>query len=139
MLSRIRSRAFRWTKTHLRYVLELEERPVATWVFIRTWDGDSFRSVAIGVLDQFRSDASPEMSVVGNSASEVAISGGSHILAETYEEFLGSGFNKRLIEVDLIFNLRLFKTYHRRCSVARTLFSGTRNIVNHLRRAEHRD
>ena len=70
-------------KDHELYNLEFQEQGLAIWAFLRTWDGDNFRRVVIGVLDRFESDAIRELSVVGSvvaavgsSASAVAISGG---------------------------------------------------------------
>ena len=73
------------------YGLELEERGESLWAFMRTWEKGSFRRVAVDVVDCFTVDASHEVAVlgsvvaaVGSSASLVAISGGSHVLADTY-------------------------------------------------------
>ena len=81
------------------------------------------------------------MVAVGGSASLVAVFGGSHVLDDTYGDFLGSGYNRRLVEYP-IFGLRFLK----RCllmvssSVFGSLdpFSMTELIVMRLEGAEHR-
>ena len=67
--------------------MELEEPGLAIWAFLRTWEGEFFRLVAIGVLDRFEIDATCKLFVVetvvaavGCCASTVAISGGLTIL-----------------------------------------------------------
>ena len=54
-----------------------------------TWEGHTFRHVALGSLDRFESDGTRELPDVGsmvatlsNSVSAVSFFGGSHILAE---------------------------------------------------------
>ena len=148
-LSKLLLRPIRRTKPHQLYGLEFEERGLAICVFIRARNGDDSRRVAIGVCDRLESDVTRELSVfgsvlvaVGNSASPIAISGRSHILPETYEEYLGSGYKKRRIDYPT-FNLRLFK----RClqkgfSSAfgnRDPFSVTHFFVHCLNGAKHRD
>ena len=98
MLPGILSRVVRWAKAHHSYSLELEERGVSLWAFMRTWAKVTFRRVAVAVTDCFAVDATHEVSVLGSvvaavsgSASLVAVSGGSHVLADTYGEYLGSG------------------------------------------------
>ena len=104
-----------WAKAHQFYSLEFEERGVALWAFMRTWEKDTFRRVAVAVTDRFAVDATHELTVVGSvaaavggSASLVAVSGGSHVLADTYGEYLGSGYNRKLVDYT-IFDLRLLK------------------------------
>ena len=116
---------------------------------MRTWVKDTFRPVAVAVTDRFAVDATYELSVLGSvfaavgvSASLVAVSGGSHVLADTCGEYLGSGYSRKLVEYP-VFDLRLLK----RClqkkpsSVFGSLdpFSMTEFIVMRLKRAEHRD
>ena len=105
MLPRILSRATSWTKAHQLNGLEIEERGPAIWPFLRSWDGDTFRRVSVGVLDQFESDVTREVFVVGSMVATVGVSrsvaarsGGSEILAVTYVEYLGSGYKGRLID-----------------------------------------
>ena len=85
------------------------------WAFIRTWKKDTFRRVAVAVTDCFSSDATNDLSwlgsvmaAVGGSASLFAFSGGSHVVADTYGEYLGSGYSHKLVEYPL-FDLRLLK------------------------------
>ena len=98
MLPRILSRVVGWAMTHHSYSLEFEERGVALWVFIRTWEKDTFLRVAVTVRDRFSSDATHDLSVpglvvsaVGGSASPVAVFGRSHVVADIYGEYLRSG------------------------------------------------
>ena len=148
-MPRILSSAISCTKAHQVYSLVLQERGLAIWEFLRTWDGKNFRRVAIGVLDKIESDAIRELSVigsvvaaVGSSACAVAISVGSHVLAETYAEYLGSGYAERLIEYQ-IFVLRLLKGCLQK--VASSVFGCldpflmTKFIINRLKGAEQRD
>ena len=101
------------------------------------------------VSDRFSSDATHEFSVpglvlaaLGNSASPVAVSGGSHVSADTYGDHLGSGYNRKLVE-NPIFDLRLLK----RClsKISSSIFgsldplSMTEFIVSRLKGAEHRN
>ena len=100
-----------WPKTHHLYSLEFKGRGVALWAFMRMWEKDTFRRVAVAVTDRFSSDATHDVSVVavlGGSASLVAISGGSHVLADTYGEYLGSGYSHKRLEYP-IFDLRLLR------------------------------
>ena len=131
------------------FSLEFQERGLVMWAFLRTWYGDSFRRAVIGVVDRFEKDATRELSVVGSlfaavgsSASAFAISGRSHALAETYAEYLGSGYTERFVEYP-IFSLRLLK----RClhKVASSVFgcldplSMKEVIIKRLKGAKHRD
>ena len=93
-----------WRKVHQLHNPEFVELSLATCTILRTFPGDIFHRVAIGVLDKFDTDPTRELSVVAsvvaavcNSASAFAISVGSHIFAETYVEYLGSGYKKRLV------------------------------------------
>ena len=116
---------------------------------MRTWEKGTFRRVAVTVTDRFAVDATHELSVlgsvvaeVGGSASLVAVSGGSHVLADTYGEYLGSGYTHKLVEYP-ISDLRLLKRCLQKVSssVFGSLdpFSLTEFIVTRLKRAEHHD
>ena len=68
------------------------------WAFVRTWENDTFRRFAVALSDRFSSDATHNLSLlgsglaaVGGSASLAAVSGGLHVLADTYGKYLGSG------------------------------------------------
>ena len=115
MLPRNLSRVVGWSKAHHFYGLEVEERGESLWAFMRTWEKGTFRRVAVDAVDRFTVDASHDVAVlgsivaaVGSSASLVAISGGSHVLVDTYREYLGSGYSHKLVEYP-IFDLRLLK------------------------------
>ena len=89
MLPQILSRVVGCAKAHHFYSFEFGERGVALWAFRRTWEKVTFRCVAVDVTERFSSDATHELSVlgtvvaaVGGSVSFVAVSGGSHVLAE---------------------------------------------------------
>ena len=114
-----------------------------------TWEKGTFPQVAVNVADRFAVDATHELAVlgsvvavVGGLASHVAVSGGSHVLADTYREYLGSGYSHKPMEYPIL-DLRLLK----RClqnfssSVFGSLdaFSMTELIVTRLKGAEHRD
>ena len=149
MLPRILSRVVGWAKSHHFHSLEIGERGAALWAFMRTWEKDTFRRVAVAVTDRFAVDVAHKLSVlgsvvaaVGDSASLVAVCGGSHVLADTYGEYLGSGYSRNLVEYPL-FDLRLLKRCLQKASssVFGSLdpFSMTEFIVTRLKGAEHRD
>ena len=136
-----------WVKAHQFYRLELEERGASLWASMRTWEKDTFRRFAVAVTDRSAVDATHEISVlgslvsaVGGSASLVAVSGGSHVLAGTHGEYLGSGYSHKLLEYP-VFDLRLLKPCLQKVtsSVFGSLdnFSMTVFIVSRLEGAEH--
>ena len=115
MLPRTLSRVVGWAKAHHFYSLEFEERGESFSAFMWTWEKGSFHRVAVNVTDRFAVDATHDLALlgsvvaaVGGSASLVAVSGGSHVLADTYGEYLGSGYTHKLLEYS-IFDLRLLK------------------------------
>ena len=115
MLPRILSRVVDWVKAHLLYSLEFEEPGKALWAFVRTWEKDTFSRVAVAITNRFCSDATHNLSVpgsvvvaVGGSGTIVAVSDGSHLLADNYREYLGSGYSHKLVEYPA-FDLRLLK------------------------------
>ena len=149
MLHRILSCVVGWAKAHHLYIFEFEERDVALWTFMRTWEKDTFRRVAVAVTDRLSSDATHELSVlgsvaaaVGGSTSLVSVFGGLHVLAETYGECLGSGYSHKLVEYP-IFDLRVPKRCLQKISssVFGSLdpFSMTKFIVTRLKGSEYRD
>ena len=149
MLPRILSRVVGWAKAYHIYSLELEERGESMWVFMRTWEKGTFRRVAVNVTDRFTVDATHELSVlgsivaaVGGWASLVAVTGGSHVLADTYGEYLRSGYSHKLVEYPVL-DLRLLKRCLRKVSSSvfgcLDPFSMTEFIVRRLKGAEHRD
>ena len=73
--------------------------------------GHGRRALSVGLLWPLQTVLPLMRSVVaavGGSASLVAVSGGSHVLAGTYGEYLGSGYSHKLVEYP-VFNLRLLK------------------------------
>ena len=119
------------------------------WVFLRCWDGSQFRRVCVAVLDRFSGNVSEEVVVLGRIVDAigpdvrvVSVQGGPHALVEAYVNFLGSGYQQKLIEYPL-FDLRLFKRCLQKTasSVFGTLdpYSMTEFIVNRLKGAENRD
>ena len=113
---------------------------------MRTWEKDTFRRVAVAVTDRFAVDATHELSVLGSvvaamggSASLVAVSGGSHVLADTYVKYLGCGYGQKLLEYPL-FDLRLLKGCLQKVSSSVfgsfDPFSMTEFIVTRLKGAE---
>ena len=104
-----------WAKAYHFYSLELEERGESLWAFMRTREKGTFCPVAVNVTDRFAADATHELAVfgsivakVGSSASLVAVSGGSHVLADTYGKYLGNGHTHKLVDYPN-FDLRLLK------------------------------
>ena len=81
------------------------------------------------------------LAAVGNSATAVALSGGSHFLAETFGESLGSGYKKRLVDYPVL-DLRLFMRCLQKVAssvfVSLDPFSNTNFVVPRLKGAEHR-
>ena len=149
MLPRILSRVFGWAKAHHFSSFEFQERGVSLWAFMRTWEKDTFRRTTVAVTDRFAIDATHELSVIGSvvaavggSASLVAVSGGSHVLADTYGKYLRNGYSHKLVEYP-VFDLRLLKRYLQKVSSSGfgslDPFSMTEFIVTRWKRAEHRD
>ena len=115
MLPRILSRVVGWSRVHHLYSLEFEDRSVTLWAFIRMWEKDTFRRVAVTVSDSFSSKTTHKLSVfvsvvaaVGSSASPVTVFCGSHLLVDTYGDYLGSGYNRKMVEYP-IFDFVLLK------------------------------
>ena len=149
MLPRNLSRLVGWAKAHHSYSPEIEEGGMALWAFVRTWVKDTSCRVVVAITDRLSSDATHDLSVLGSrvaalggSAPLVAVSGGSHILADTYGEYLGSVYSQKLIEYTK-FDLHLLKRCLQKVSSSvfesLNLFSSTEFIVTRLRGAEHRD
>ena len=149
MLPRILLHVVCWAKAYHFYSFENKQRGVALWAFMRTWEKGTFRRIAVAVTNRFDVDATHELSVlesvvagVGGTTSLVAVSGGSHVLADSYGESLGSGYSQKLVEY-LVFDLRLLKRCLQKVSSSACgsldPFSMTEFIVTRLRGAEHRD
>ena len=129
--------------------MEFEEEGDKVWVFLGTWDVDTFRRVCVAALDRYSSDPHQELSVSGQvvdalglDVSVASISGGSTVLVEAFCEYLGSGHRQKLFDYPF-FDVRLF----RRClqRTASSVFgsldglSMTEFVVNRLKGAETRD
>ena len=136
-------------KAHHFYSLDFEERGESLWAFMRTCGKGTFRRVAVTVTDRFVVDSTHELSVLGSvvaamggSASIVSVSGGSHVLTDTYGDYLVSGCSHKLVEYP-VFDLRLLKRCLQKVSssVFGSLdpFSLTEFIVTRLKGAEHCD
>ena len=149
MYPRILKKAFTWAQLHGHCGAEFMEEDEHTWVFLRCWDNSQFRRVCVAVLDRFSGNVSEEVvalgriiDAIGPDVHVVSVQGGPHALVEAYVNFLGSGYQQKLIEYPL-FDLRLFKRCLQKTasSVFETLdpYSMTEFIVNKLKGAESRD
>ena len=149
MYPRILKKPFTWAQLHGYCGVEFVEGGEHTWVFLRCWDNSQFRRVCVAVLDRFSGDVSREVVVLGRIIDTIGpddrvvlVQGGPHALLEAYVNFLGSGYQQKLIEYPL-FDLRLFKRCLQKTasSVFGTLdpYSMTEFIVNRLKEAESRD
>ena len=116
---------------------------------MRTWERSRFRRVCVAVLNRFSANTTLEATALGKvldaagpDAAVVSLHGGPHVLAEAFSNYLGSGYQTKLIEYPT-FDLRLMK----RClqltasSVFGSLdpFSLTEFLVNRLKGARNRD
>ena len=149
MFPRILARVFGWVKSHGRCSIEIEERGSEIWVMVRTWERSTFRRVCVAVLNRFSANTTLEATVLGKildaagpDAAVVSLHGGPHVLAEAFANYLGSGYQTKLVEYPT-FDLRLLKRCLQRTasSVFGSLdpFSLTEFIVNRLKGAETRD
>ena len=125
---------------------------MSLWAFMRTWEKGTFSQVAVAVTDCFAVvDATHELSIsvleslvaaMGCSASLVAVSGGSFVLADTYGEYLGSGYSHKLVE-NPVFDLRFSKRCPQKTSSSvfgsLDTFSMTEVFVTRLKGEENRD
>ena len=120
-----------------------------TRVFLRCWNNSQFRRVCVAVPDRFSGNVSAEVvalgriiDAIGPDVHVVSVQGGPHALVEAYVNFLGSGYQQKLIEYPL-FDLRLFKRCLQKTasSVFGTLdpYSMTEFIVIRLKGVESRD
>ena len=148
MYPRILKKTFTWAQLHGYCGVEFVEQGEYTWVFLRGWDSSQFRRLCVAVLDRFSGNVSEEVVVLGRiidaigpDVRVVSVQGGPHALVDAYVNFLGSGYQQKLIEYPL-FGLRLFK----RClqKTASSVFGtldpySTEFIVNRLKGAEIRD
>ena len=116
---------------------------------VQTWERSTFQRVCVAVLDRFSANTTLEATVLGKildasgpDAAVVSLHGGPHVLAEAFANYLGSGYQTKLIEYPT-FDLRLMKRCLKRTAsfVFGSLdpFSPTEFIVNRLKGAETRD
>ena len=149
MLSQILSRVVGWAKAHYLYNLEFEERGVTLRTFIRTWEKNTIRRFAVAVSGRFSSDLTHKMSVLGSTVAAVgdlaflaAVFGWSHVLGDTYGDYLGSGYNGKLVEYrtfDLLFLKRWLQKVSSADFGSLDQLSMTEVIVTPLKGLEHCD
>ena len=143
---RILARVFGWVKSHGRCSIEFEERGSEIWVMVRTWERSTFRRVCVAVLNRFSANITLEATVLGKildaagpDAAVVSLHVGPHVLTEAFANYLGSGYQTKLIEYPT-FDQRLMKRCLQRTAsfVFGSLdpFSLTEFIVNRLKGAE---
>ena len=140
---------FGWLKGHGKCSIDFQERGSEIWVVVRTWERSTFRRVCVAVLNRFSANTTLEATVLGKildaagpDAAVLSLHGNPHVLAEAFANFLGSGYQTKLIEYPT-FDLWLMKRYLQRTAsfVFGSLdpFSLTEFIVNRLKGAETRD
>ena len=105
MFPRILARVFGWVKCHGRCSIEFEERGSEIWVMVRTWERSTFRRVCVAVLSRISANTTLEATVLGKildaagpDAAVVSLHGGAHVLAEAFANYLGSGYQTKLVE-----------------------------------------
>ena len=149
MYPRILRKVFTWAKSHGYCGIEFVEQGEHSWVLLRCWDNSQFRRVCLPILDRFSGNVNEEEVVLGRiidafgpDVNVVSVQGGPRALVEAYVNFLGGGYQQKLIEYPL-FDLRFFKRCLQRTasSVFGTLdpYSMTEFIVNRLKGADSRD
>ena len=146
MYPRILSKVFTRAKAHGYCGIEFEERGDHVWVLVRWWDSRQFHWVCVSILDRFSINVTEKVVVLGRMivalgpiVRVVSVQGGPDALVESYVNFLGSGYQQKLIEYPS-FDLRFFKRWLQRTTsgVFGTLdpYSMTEFIVNNLKGAE---
>ena len=143
MYQRILSNLFTWAKVHGYCGIEFVKWGEHIWVFIQCWDNNQFRLVCLSILDRFSGTVNKEVVVLGRvidalgpSVRVVSVQGGPQAFVEAYVNFLGSGYQQKLIKFPF-FGLRFFKRCLQRTasSVFATLhpYCMTEFIVNRLK------
>ena len=66
MLPQVLSPVVGWAMAQHFNSLEIEERGVIFWTFIRTWEKYSFRRFAVTVSDRLSRDTTHELSLLGS-------------------------------------------------------------------------
>ena len=121
MFPGIHSRNVGWAKAYGQFRIDFEEGFEDTFVFVRTWDRDTFRRVCVAVLSKYGGQASRILgrllSVVASSVSLVALGVGSHLLLFTFIEFVGSGYRENLVEYPVFDLLSLNRCFQKCASV----------------------
>ena len=115
MNPRVLSRCINWARLHGRCGVDFEKEGDKFWVFLRTWDVDTFRRVCVATVDRYSSDLHQEISALGRivdalgpDVSVTSLSGGLTVLMEAFCKYLGSGYRQKLIDYPF-FDLRLFR------------------------------
>ena len=145
MYPRILARVFGWVKGHGKCSIEFEE----IWVMVRTREKSTFPRVCVAVLNRFSASTTLKATVLGRlldaagpDTAVVSLHGSTHVLAEAFASYLGSGYQAKLLEYPK-FDLRLLERCLQRTasSVFGSLdpFSLTEFVVNRLKGAETRD
>ena len=105
MLPQKLSHAIESDQVYRLYSLEFQGREMTMWIFMWTWEKDTFHRIAKALSDRFSNDATHELSVLGSVvvavsrlASLVLNSGGSHVLADIYGDYFGSGYDRKLVD-----------------------------------------
>ena len=119
------------------------------WAYVKTWNQDCCRRVLVGVFHRFVDVCSSELTLlgrllssVGSEVSLVALCGGSERVAEVYEEYLGTGRTRSLIEYPLFDLQTLRRCVQKSGSSAfgsMDPFSLVEFLVVRLKGAAHRD
>ena len=104
MYPRILSKVFTWAKAHGCCRIEFVEQGEYFWVFIRCWDNNEFRRVCVAMLDRLSGNVNEEVVVLGRIIDALgpdirvlSVQSGPHALVEAYVNFLGSGYQQKLI------------------------------------------
>ena len=116
---------------------------------VQTWERSTFRRVCVALLNRFTANTTLEATVLGKildavrpDTAVVSLHGGPQVLAESFESYLGSGYQAKLVEYPT-FDLRLLKRCLQRTAsfIFGSLdpFSLKEFLVNSLKGAETRD
>ena len=115
MVPRVLPHVVGWIKMCGQVSVKFEEGSEAILVYVRTWDRDTLRRVRGTVLSRYSGETGRDafvpgqhLSVLGPSVSLVSLVGGSHVLHDTYVEFVGNRYREMLAEYT-IFQLRVLK------------------------------
>ena len=105
MYPRFLRKVFSWAKARGYCSIESEKRGELIWLFIGCWVNSQFRWVCVSILDRFSSNVKGEVVVLGriidalgSNVHVISVHGAPHALVKAYVNFLGSGFQQKLIE-----------------------------------------